>query len=104
MMKQLLKPIKITVCSDGFVSIMTTKSKAIPRRLNAGLPVHSVDTIQEAVDLISKTCLLAPCLHGGKTGTTIEPRVPNWPRESSIDDLNKFSKEIQKMEKESTHE
>lgn len=78
----LRKPIKITVCADGFVSIMRT---AKDRRQKAALPCYSVNEIHEAIVLIGKVCHLRACEHGGKTGTLIEPWAPNWPLYGSAD-------------------
>lgn len=70
------KPVKITVCCDGHVSIMRT---AKDKRLGAALPVYSADDVLSAIELIRKVCYLKACEHGGKTGTLIEPWAPNWP-------------------------
>lgn len=82
------KPIKITVCCDGFVSIMRT---AKDKRLRAGLPCYSVDNLPQALELIRKVCILRCCEHGGKTGTLVEPWMPDWPLVGggTLDDLDK---------------
>lgn len=72
----LSKPVKITVCADGHVSIMRN---AKDRRLNAALPCYSVDDVPQALMLIQKVCILKACEHGGKTGTLVEAYAPSWP-------------------------
>lgn len=89
-MKHLTRPVKITVCADGFVSLC---EEMADRRLKAALPFHSAWTRAEAIALIQRVCELHPCRHGGKVGMTVEPRAPNWPAgthvecTSYIDDL-----------------
>jgi len=79
---QISKPIKITVCADGFVSIRFAKHKA---RLGAGLPCHSTNTVEEALELINKICTLTVCT--GKDGCTVEPRAPVWLNNQDIEQL-----------------
>lgn len=67
---------KICVCADGFVSLTSNMKQ---RRLGAALPVHSTDDPDVAIAIINETCVLRQCIHGGKTGTTLEPSVLWWP-------------------------
>lgn len=71
----LKRPVKITVCGDGFVSIMTGPKD---RRLKAALPCHSAWNLKEALELIAKVCILRACAHGGKLGMTVEAHAPDW--------------------------
>ncbi len=95
--KVLDRPIKITVCADGFVSLCAQPKH---RRLKAALPVHSVNTYDEAVVLVAKVCNLAPCFHGGKTGLTLEPHAPHWPAggSESLSDLDVLAVSFQLAE------
>jgi len=70
------KPIKITVCADGHVSILRNEKD---RRLKAAICCYGVDSIEDALMLIQKVCILKACVHGGKVGTLVEPWAPNWP-------------------------
>ena len=71
------KKYQITVCADGFVSVVDDMRN---RRLKAGIPVWGTDDIAFALHLISRVCTLSCCTHGGKTGTTVEPKMPVWPK------------------------
>lgn len=90
-MKNLERPVKITCCCDGHVSIMRT---AKDRRLKSALPCYSMFTVGDAIALISRVCTLKACEHGGKTGTLIEPWAPNWVRGGGnlelLEDLNEI--------------
>ncbi len=90
------KRFKITVCKDGFVSIFEKPSE---RRLKAGLPVWSTDTIDEAFTLINMVCSLSRCHHPGKTGILLEPKAPDWPVEASYKDIEKLTKLFESVEK-----
>lgn len=74
MYNHLNKPIKITVCKDGAVSIRFGELK--PRQ-NAALPCYSVDTLDKALLLIRKVCHLSVYTDDGDN-TTVEPKAPNW--------------------------
>lgn len=93
------RPVLITVCADGFVSIMRDKKD---RRLRAALPCHSTNTVEEAIHLIGKVCNLRACAHGGKTGTLIEPWAPNWPiyGEGTFEHKEELSKLFETAEEE----
>lgn len=99
MKNYLSKPVKITVCRDGFVSIMRN---AKDRRLKAGLPCYSVQDIGVAITLIGKVCTLRACEHGGKTGTLIEPWAPNWPLygDADVDLIEKLGELFHHAEQE----
>jgi hypothetical protein len=70
------RPVKITVCADGHVSIMTIGQH---KRLKSAMTVYSANTIPEAIALIEDVCSMKPCYHGGKVGMTVEAWAPNWP-------------------------
>jgi hypothetical protein len=86
-MDRLTRPVKITVCADGFVSVM---EKPKDRRLGAAMVCYSAWTLKEAIDLIQQVCELRPCFHGGKTGMVLEPRAPEWPAEAGIGDIDQL--------------
>lgn len=77
----------ITVCADGFVSIMERGSKG-QRRNGSALPAFAVDDITDAMLLIQRLCVLGRCSHGRKTGTLIEPRMIGWPEDADLRDLD----------------
>ncbi len=89
------KPIKITVCADGFVSIFT-KGLGKPR-LGAALPCHSTDTMEEAMFLIRTICELTICTR--PDGNTIEPRAPVWVANQDIDQIESLGLMFQHTEK-----
>ena len=80
----LSKKVKITVCSDGFVSVMLNPEH---RRLGAALPAYSVNTLENAIQLIEAVCPLNVC-DRGKDGISLEPRAPNWPAWGATQDIN----------------
>lgn len=94
------KKYKITVCADGFVSIM---ENAKDRRLGAALPAYSCSDIHTAMELIRRVCVLTRCDHGKKTGVIIEPKAPNFiGREGSqdISMIQQFGELLQKAEED----
>lgn len=101
---ELSKRFKITVCCDGFVSIVEDMKH---RRLNAALPAHSVDSIELALELVKQTTELRVCRHKGKLGTTIEPRAKCWPVFGDADDdieyVQDFAEDLQRAEKQIEH-
>lgn len=78
------KQFKITVCADGFVSVIQHLKD---RRLGSGIPVYGCNDIIRALTLIQKACFLSRCRHRGKTGTTVEPKLVGWP-EGGCDDAS----------------
>lgn len=84
-MKYLEKPIKITVCSDGFLSLRFGKLKP---RLGAALPCYSTDTVEQALELIKQIGVLTPC--EGSKGVTVEFRAPDWVPDS-LESINQLA-------------
>lgn len=74
-MKNLDRPVKITACADGFLSIQSD-SLNLKRRLGAALPFYSVNSIQEALKLISDVGELAVCQ--SPKGCSVEYQIPEW--------------------------